>query len=89
MTLTPGPRQTQQRGTHATLGLGLDYILMAVAPNLVWLFVGRIISGITAASFSTANAYIADVTPQEDRAGAFGLIGAAFGIGVEEAEQDG
>jgi DHA1 family tetracycline resistance protein-like MFS transporter len=65
----------------STLGLGLDYILMAVAPNLVWLFVGRIISGITAATFSTANAYIADVTPPERRAGAFGLIGAAFGIG--------
>ena len=54
---------------------------MAVAPDLVWLFIGRIISGVTAASFSTANAYIADVTPPEDRAGAFGLIGAAFGIG--------
>jgi DHA1 family tetracycline resistance protein-like MFS transporter len=65
----------------STLGLGLDYILMAVAPNLVWLFIGRLISGITAATFSTANAYIADVTPPERRAGAFGLIGAAFGIG--------
>jgi DHA1 family tetracycline resistance protein-like MFS transporter len=65
----------------STLGLGLDYILMAVAPNLVWLFVGRVISGITAASFSAANAYIADVTPPEDRARAFGLLGAAFGIG--------
>lgn len=65
----------------STFGLGLDYILMAVAPTLVWLFIGRIISGITAANFSTANAYIADVTPPEDRAGAFGLIGAAFGIG--------
>jgi MFS transporter, DHA1 family, tetracycline resistance protein len=65
----------------STLGLGLDYILMAVAPNLAWLFVGRVISGITAATFSAANAYIADVTPPEKRAGAFGLIGAAFGIG--------
>jgi DHA1 family tetracycline resistance protein-like MFS transporter len=65
----------------STLGLGLDYVLMAVAPNLVWLFVGRVISGITAATFSTANAYIADVTPPEKRAGAFGLVGAAFGIG--------
>jgi DHA1 family tetracycline resistance protein-like MFS transporter len=65
----------------STLGLGLDYILMAVAPDLAWLFVGRVISGITAANFSTANAYIADVTPPEKRAGAFGLIGAAFGIG--------
>lgn len=65
----------------STLGLGLDYILMAVAPDLVWLFIGRLISGVTAASFSTANAYIADVTPPENRAGAFGLVGAAFGIG--------
>lgn len=65
----------------STLGLGLDYILMAVAPDLVWLFIGRLISGITAASFSTANAYIADVTPPDKRAAAFGLVGAAFGIG--------
>ena len=65
----------------STLGLGLDYILMAVAPNLWWLFIGRVISGITAANFSTANAYIADVTPPEDRASAFGLMGAAFGLG--------
>jgi DHA1 family tetracycline resistance protein-like MFS transporter len=65
----------------STLGLGLDYILMAVAPDLVWLFIGRVISGITAASFSTANAYIADVTPPDRRAAAFGLVGAAFGIG--------
>jgi MFS transporter, DHA1 family, tetracycline resistance protein len=63
------------------LGLGLDYVLMAVAPNLVWLFVGRIISGVTAASFSTAYAYIADITAPEKRAGAFGMVGAAFGIG--------
>jgi DHA1 family tetracycline resistance protein-like MFS transporter len=65
----------------STLGLGLDYMLMAVAPNLAWLFAGRLISGITAATFSTANAYIADVTPPDKRAGAFGLIGAAFGVG--------
>ena len=62
-------------------GLGLDFILMALAPNLAWLFVGRVISGIAAASFSTAGAYIADVTPPENRAASFGLIGAAFGIG--------
>jgi DHA1 family tetracycline resistance protein-like MFS transporter len=62
-------------------GLGLDFILMALAPNLWWLLVGRVISGITAASFSTAGAYIADVTPPEKRAASFGLIGAAFGIG--------
>src|ERR1700733_14246537 len=62
-------------------GLGLDFILMALAPNLWWLLVGRVISGITAASFSTAGAYISDVTPPEKRAAAFGIIGAAFGIG--------
>jgi DHA1 family tetracycline resistance protein-like MFS transporter len=62
-------------------GLGLDFLLMGVAPNLYWLFLGRLISGITAASISTAGAYIADVTPPEKRAGAFGKIGAAFGIG--------
>ncbi len=62
-------------------GLGLDFILMALAPNLWWLLVGRVISGITAASFSTAGAYISDVTPPEERAAAFGIIGAAFGVG--------
>jgi MFS transporter, DHA1 family, tetracycline resistance protein len=65
----------------SNLGLGLDYVLMAMAPNLLWLFVGRVISGITAASVTTAGAYIADVTPPERRAAGFGLIGAAFGIG--------
>ena len=62
-------------------GLGLDFILMAWAPNLGWLLVGRVISGITAASFSTAGAYIADISPPEKRAQNFGLIGAAFGVG--------
>jgi MFS transporter, DHA1 family, tetracycline resistance protein len=65
----------------SNIGLGLDYILMALAPSLVLLFVGRIISGITAANFSVANAYIADVTPPELRAGRYGMIGAAFGAG--------
>jgi DHA1 family tetracycline resistance protein-like MFS transporter len=63
------------------LGLGLDYVLMALAPSLAWLFAGRVISGITSASFSTAYAYIADITPPEKRARAFGLVGAAFGLG--------
>jgi MFS transporter, DHA1 family, tetracycline resistance protein len=63
------------------LGLGLDYILMAMAPSLAWLFVGRLISGITAASYPTAGAYIADVTPPAERAGKFGMLGAAFGLG--------
>src|SRR5215475_6853487 len=65
----------------STLGLGLDYVVMALAPTLGWLFVGRLISGITSSTVPTAFAYIADVTPKEKRAGAFGLIGAAFGIG--------
>src|SRR6266481_1339882 len=65
----------------SSLGLGLDYVVMAVAPTIGWLFLGRIISGITASSIPTAFAYIADVTPKEKRAGAFGMIGAAFGIG--------
>ncbi len=63
------------------VGLGLDYVLMALAPNLIWLFIGRILSGITAASFATAGAYIADVTPPEKRAASYGLFGAAWGIG--------
>jgi DHA1 family tetracycline resistance protein-like MFS transporter len=65
----------------SNFGLGLDYILMALAPSLSWLFVGRVISGITAASVSTAGAYIADVTPPEQRAAKFGMLGAAFGAG--------
>ena len=65
----------------SNLGLGLDYILMALAPNLWWLFIGRVISGIAAATFSTATAYISDVTPAEKRSEAFGLIGVAFGVG--------
>lgn len=65
----------------SAFGLGLDYILLALAPNLAWLFVGRIITGITAASFSTAQAYMADVTEPENRSAAYGLFGAAFGLG--------
>jgi MFS transporter, DHA1 family, tetracycline resistance protein len=65
----------------SNLGLGLDYVLMALAPSLSWLFVGRVISGITAANVSTAFAYIADVTPPEQRAAVFGKIGVAFGAG--------
>ncbi|WP_295116445.1 TCR/Tet family MFS transporter [uncultured Chitinophaga sp.] len=63
-------------------GFGVDYIILALAPTFEWLFVGRIIAGITGASFTTASAYIADVSKDEtERAKNFGLIGAAFGLG--------
>ena len=65
----------------SNFGLGLDYIVMAVAPTLGWLFVGRVLSGITGASVTPAAAYIADVTPPERRAAGYGIIGAAFGLG--------
>ena len=65
----------------SNFGLALDYVLMALAPSLTWLFVGRVISGITSASVSIAFAYIADVTPPERRAAMFGKIGVAFGAG--------
>lgn len=62
-------------------GFGIDYILLTFAPNLTWLFVGRIIAGITGASITTAAAYIADISTPATRAQNFGMIGAAFGIG--------
>jgi DHA1 family tetracycline resistance protein-like MFS transporter len=65
----------------SNFGLGLDYLLMAWAPALGWLFVGRIVSGLTASSVPTGMAYMTDVTPPEKRAGAFGLLSAAFGVG--------
>ena len=65
----------------AVFGLAIDYLLTAFAPNLFWLFAGRIIAGICGASYTIANAYIADVTEPDERAKAFGLIGAAFGFG--------
>ncbi len=63
------------------LGSGLDYLAMALAPSLAWLFVTRAINGISGANMSVASAYIADITPPHKRAGAFGMLGAAFGIG--------
>jgi DHA1 family tetracycline resistance protein-like MFS transporter len=63
------------------LGMGINYLLLGFAPNLIWLAAGRLISGAMGASFSTANAYLADITPPEKRAQSFGLIGAAFGFG--------
>jgi MFS transporter, DHA1 family, tetracycline resistance protein len=65
----------------SNFGLGLDYILMALSPNLWWLFVGRVISGISAASIATSYAYVADVTGPELRSTRFGLLGVAFGAG--------
>lgn len=62
-------------------GFGLDYILVALAPSIGWLFIGRIFAGITGASFTAASAYIADVSTPEKRAQNFGMIGAAFGLG--------
>jgi len=62
-------------------GQAADYVVMALAPTVGWLLIGRVLSGITSASFSTANAYIADITPPEERAARFGVLGAAFGIG--------
>ena len=65
----------------SNFGLGLDYIMMALAPTLGWLIAGRMISGVTSASIVTAFAYVADVTAPDKRARSFGLMGAAFGIG--------
>jgi DHA1 family tetracycline resistance protein-like MFS transporter len=62
-------------------GLFVDFLFMAFAPTLGWLFVGRVLNGVTAASFSTANAYVADVTSPDERAKNFGLMGSAFGFG--------
>ena len=63
------------------IGFGIDYLFLALAPSYGWLFIGRIIAGITGASFTTASAYIADVSTTETRAKNFGMIGAAFGLG--------
>jgi MFS transporter, DHA1 family, tetracycline resistance protein len=65
----------------ALAGLGVDYIIMGLAPNITWLFVGRALSGIAGASFIPAYAYLADITPPEKRAQNFGIVGAAFGLG--------
>ncbi|MBE1160280.1 TCR/Tet family MFS transporter [Dyella acidiphila] len=65
----------------SSFGLGVDFLVMALTPTLWLLFVGRAVSGICAASFSTSNAYIADIVPKERRAAAFGMMGAAFAVG--------
>ena len=65
----------------SNIGMGLDYVVMALAPSLWWLFVGRLLSGVSAATSATAGAYITDVTPPDKRAAKFGMMGAAFGFG--------
>lgn len=65
----------------SVFGAGIDYLVMALAPNLAWLFAARLVAGMTAANITVANAYIADITPATDRARRFGLVGAAFGLG--------
>jgi DHA1 family tetracycline resistance protein-like MFS transporter len=65
----------------SNFGLAFDYVLMALAPSLWWLFAGRVISGISAASIATAYAYVADVTPPAERSARFGMLGVAFGAG--------
>jgi MFS transporter, DHA1 family, tetracycline resistance protein len=65
----------------SVFGLAVDYLLTAFAPNLWWLFVGRIFAGLCGASYTTANAYLADITVQHDRAKVFGYVGAAYGLG--------
>jgi DHA1 family tetracycline resistance protein-like MFS transporter len=62
-------------------GFGIDYLFLAFAPTIGWLFVGRLVAGITGASFTTASAYIADISTPEKRAQNFGMLGAAFGLG--------
>jgi MFS transporter, DHA1 family, tetracycline resistance protein len=65
----------------ALVAIGIDYTITGLAPTIAWLFVARALSGMAGASYTTANAYIADVTPPERRAQSFGLVGAAFGLG--------
>lgn len=65
----------------SNLGLGLDYVVLAVAPSLWWLLLGRLISGVTSASIASSYAYVADISTPDKRAGAFGMLGAAFGLG--------
>ena len=66
---------------YALVSIGIDYAITGLAPTIGWLFLGRILSGMAGASYTTASAYIADVTPPEKRAANFGLVGAAFGLG--------
>ena len=65
----------------SVFGLGCDYVLLALAPSLWWLFVGRLIAGLTSANVAAATAYIADVSTKQDRSRLYGLVGATFGAG--------
>lgn len=65
----------------AVLGLGIDNALTAFAPSILWLFAGRVVAGIFGASYTTANAFVADITSPDERGKAFGILGAAFGVG--------
>ena len=65
-------------------GFSIDYLILANAPDITWLFVGRLLAGITGASFTTAQAYIADISKPEERAKNFGMVGAAFGVRVKD-----
>ena len=65
----------------SVFGLAVDYVMMALAPSLLWLFIGRLVAGVCGASYTTANAYLADITKPEERAKVFGMMGAAFGLG--------
>ncbi len=65
----------------SNIGTSMDFLILALAPNVWWLFIGRVLSGATTSSISVASAYIADVTPADKRAGAYGMISAAFGVG--------
>ena len=67
----------------ALTGSAVDYVVMGLAPNMVWLFIARMVSGATAGSLAACNAYIADVTSKKDRARAMGMMGAAFGIELQ------
>src|SRR5438067_11985292 len=65
----------------SAFGLGIDYIIMALAPNLTWLFIGRVVSGITRASFTVSSAYVNDTVPRQNPAGTYGMIGSIIAFG--------
>src|SRR5439155_1842862 len=83
---TPAGNLSDQYGRRPVIlfslfALGLDYLVMGLAPTIAWLFVGRAVAGMAGASYTPAYAYLADISPPEKRAQNFGLVGAAFGMG--------